>query len=187
MDADWLLPGRLLLASRPAYPGYPGTPDYPLRYRHGLALLADFGVGVVWTFLADPDLERYGLEHWAEDLADLGIVLRRSPIADFGAPTPTQVADFTAQLLHDLETGPVALSCSAGLGRTGTMAACFLVSQGWSDREAITEVRRCRPGAVETSAQEALVTSYARRIRAAIAPPPPPDTATAGGNGRVPG
>ncbi len=185
MDADWLLPGRLLLASRPAYPGYPGTPDYLQRYRQELAQLAGFGVGVVWTFLSDPDLQRYGLEPWAADLADLGIVLRRSPIADFGTPTPAQVIAFTAQLPRDLETGPVALSCSAGRGRTGTMAACFLVGQGWSDRDAIAEVRRCRPGAVETDAQEAVVAGYAQSLRTpATAPSPPPDAAA--GNGRAP-
>ncbi|HCA46062.1 MAG TPA: protein-tyrosine-phosphatase, partial [Armatimonadetes bacterium] len=47
--------------------------------------------------------------------------------------------------------------CMAGLGRTGTMIACYLVSQGMPAEEAIAEVRRARPGSIQTEQQEQAV------------------------------
>jgi ADP-ribosyl-[dinitrogen reductase] hydrolase len=44
-----------------------------------------------------------------------------------------------------------------GLGRAGTIASRLLVELGWSPEEAIREVRRVRPGALETDEQEDFV------------------------------
>ena len=51
----------------------------------------------------------------------------------------------------------VGVHCMAGRGRTGTMIACYLVSQGMSAEDAIAEVRRARPGSIQTEAQEQAV------------------------------
>ncbi len=51
--------------------------------------------------------------------------------------------------------------CSSGYGRSGTMAACYLVAEGRSPEEAIREMRRLRPGAIETDEQEAMVRAWA--------------------------
>jgi len=48
-----------------------------------------------------------------------------------------------------------------GRGRTGVMAACFLVHfYGQSPERAITNVRLMRPGSVETYEQEKAVVKY---------------------------
>jgi atypical dual specificity phosphatase len=47
--------------------------------------------------------------------------------------------------------------CDAGAGRTGTMLACYLVSKGYDAAKAIGEVRRKRPGSIETPGQEEIV------------------------------
>ncbi len=59
----------------------------------------------------------------------------------------------------------VLVHCGGGYGRTGTMLACFLVSQGWGPEEAIAEVRASRPGSVVARAQQSCVFKYAARAR----------------------
>ena len=59
---------------------------------------------------------------------------------------------------------PVGVSCGAGLGRTGTMLACYLVSNGLDAEKAINEVRAKRPGSIETKAQSDAVHAYAGQL-----------------------
>jgi rhodanese-related sulfurtransferase len=55
----------------------------------------------------------------------------------------------------------IAVHCAAGLGRSGTVAAKLLVDCGMSADAAIAHVRACRPGAIETTAQEHYVRTAA--------------------------
>ena len=52
--------------------------------------------------------------------------------------------------------------CGAGLGRTGTVLAAWLVTHGRDADEAVAEVRAKRPGSVETPAQEHAVWMFAQ-------------------------
>jgi protein-tyrosine phosphatase len=49
---------------------------------------------------------------------------------------------------------PVGIHCTAGLGRSGTMAAVDLLANGAAADEAIATVRHLRPESIETEAQE---------------------------------
>ncbi len=76
------------------------------------------------------------------------------PIADFTAPTLEQMIEFVDVATESTGRGePVAVHCAAGLGRSGTMAAVYLVANGASADEAIARVRELRPGSIETEAQ----------------------------------
>lgn len=59
------------------------------------------------------------------------------------------------------ENRPLAVHCSGGKGRTGTMLAAYLIKvQRLSAREAIEQIRKLRPGSVESKKQELRLYEY---------------------------
>jgi len=88
------------------------------------------------------------------------------PIRDFSAPSPDAIDRAIAAIDAAIARGQiVAVHCGGGLGRTGTIVACYLVSRGLTAEAAIARVRALRPGSVETHAQAAAVAAYERRLR----------------------
>ena len=84
------------------------------------------------------------------------------PIPDGGAPTMAQAEEFVRFITDQrLANRPVAIHCEAGLGRTGTMLATYLIAQGASDRAAIQQVRAAEKVAVETPRQIEFLERYA--------------------------
>lgn len=104
-----------------------------------------------------------------ELLTSLDLQAKHVPIADFSAPTISQVEQALEGIKHFLENNrPVAIHCGAGLGRTGTILACYLVWQGIAGQDAIAQVRAQQPGSIETEEQEALIYQYERLLREAL-------------------
>jgi len=63
------------------------------------------------------------------------------PIPDGGAPTLEQANKFVQFITAQRNANrPVVVHCEAGIGRTGTMLATYLISQGDDARTAITKV-----------------------------------------------
>jgi atypical dual specificity phosphatase len=84
------------------------------------------------------------------------------PVPDFTPPELDQIQrmiEFIDQ--QTAEKRPVVVSCYAGIGRTGTVLACYLVHRGASPEDAINRIRELRQGSVQTPEQEAAVYGYA--------------------------
>lgn len=95
----------------------------------------------------------------------LGLTDCNEPVSDFTAPDKAQIDRMIIFITKSLAEGkPVGISCGAGLGRTGTILACYLVSSCLSSEEAISEVRAKRPGSIETKEQEEAIITYASRL-----------------------
>ena len=129
---------------------------WPRNLRQALEFLHDQGIGVIVSLTEFP-LQRALVE-------EFGMEYHHMPIPDFTAPTYEQIRRFIGIVNHALRLDRrVVVHCLAGRGRTGTLAACWLVSRGHSSTEAIEEVRRMRPGSVESACQEEAVHEFAYR------------------------
>ena len=95
---------------------------------------------------------------------ELGLVDMAEYVPDFQAPTVSQIDRIIAFVRHHIgNDAPVAVCCKAGLGRTGTVLACYLVHTGYTARDAIERVRSLRPGSVESPFQQEFVYRYEDR------------------------
>jgi atypical dual specificity phosphatase len=126
---------------------------YP-RDDAALRKLADAGVRLI--------VNLHRRQHPSAQLSSLGLQELHLPVEDFTPPSQAQLHTGVAAMREQIDAGtPVAVHCGGGLGRTGTLVACYFVSRGLSAEEAIATVRTARPGSVETPAQEAAVQQFA--------------------------
>jgi len=160
----WLWPGRLLAGE---HPGYHGEATLAARVqalrRAGISRFVDL------TARGDP-VPPYGALLPAADAQ------RHShPVTDFGVPDRAGMQAILATIDAAIEGGQgVYLHCRAGIGRTGTVAAIWLIEQGLDAEQALdllqlkwqaVDKHGSEPHTPETDAQRAFVRAWTRRAR----------------------
>jgi len=96
-------------------------------------------------------------ESWIKDVKYLHM-----PTEDLSAPDMEKIdeaVDFIHKRIQSDEA--VMVHCAAGIGRTGTVLACYLVKyKKMSVSDAIEKVRKERPGSIQSESQELAVSLY---------------------------
>jgi hypothetical protein len=145
-DSYWLLDGQLLAGE---YPGSWTRADATEKL--GLFLAAGIRTFIDLTEETDP-LDRY--ESTLTELAcDHGLECRyhRFGIRDLGVPTRELMGEILKAIKAELDDGrPVYFHCWGGIGRTGTVAGCWLVEQGLSADDALARVQMLRWGSADS-------------------------------------
>ncbi|HJN86952.1 MAG: dual specificity protein phosphatase family protein [Dehalococcoidia bacterium] len=97
----------------------------------------------------------------------VGLVDLFEPVPDFSAPEMHQIKRMVRFIEEQIETWdrPVVVTCMAGIGRTGTVLACYMVHVGYTPRNAIKLVRDLRPKSLENWLQERAVHEFADLLK----------------------
>ncbi|MEO9307641.1 Dual specificity protein phosphatase 23 [Nitrosotalea sinensis] len=101
-------------------------------------------------------------EQWVKDVKYLHV-----PTEDFSAPDMQQI-DEAVEFIQTriVNNEPVMVHCAAGIGRTGTILACYLVKyHKISAKDAIQKVRKERPGSIQSESQEIAIGLYYKFLK----------------------
>ena len=144
LDWDWILEEKLVASERPRSQDLPGIKKH-------------LGIKAIVS-LTELPLDRYLV-------SSHGFEYIHIPIIDFTAPTQNQIDEYVAFVDKMLaQKKPVLTHCAAGLGRTGTMLACYLVHLCRTSQQAIVEIRRKRPSSIQVDSQILSIEIYAKRL-----------------------
>lgn len=129
----WLEPGKLAGMSRPP------LEDLPVLYQAGMR-------GIVSVMDEPSGIQEY---------KDSGFQALWLPITGGKSPTVEQVLEFV-QFADSLlkKNQVVAVHCTSGNRRTGTLLATYLIVSGNSPDQALTQLQQARPSAQLRDAQK---------------------------------
>ena len=99
---------------------------------------------------------------WVQDVNYLHVLSNDMGIPEFN--DLIYAVDFIHRKITNNE--PVLVHCLAGMGRTGTILACYLVKyQNMSADEAIQKVREERPGSIQSYPQEEIIFRFSKSLQ----------------------
>ena len=115
------------------------------------------GVKSIVTIREDP-LD----DDWVKDVNYLHVSSNDMGVPEFA--DLTFAVDFIHRRITNSE--PVMVHCLAGMGRTGTLLACYLIKyQKMSANEATEKVRRERPGSIQSYPQEEIIFRFEKFLK----------------------
>ena len=124
-------------------------------------------VKLVVTLLDSDEIEDLGIISFSTFLMDNGFHWIHCPIRDRSTCSDQKRI---RTLLEDIKevlkpNDSVVIHCHAGLGRTGLLAATFLVSMGLAAESAIKAIRKTRPGSIDTIQQVRYIKEWGFRFK----------------------
>jgi len=101
-------------------------------------------------------------DEWIKDVNYLHVHSNDMGIPEFSDLVNS--VDFIHQRITNEE--PVLVHCLAGLGRTGTILACYLIKyEDMTANDAIEKVRRERHGSIQSFSQEEIIFRFEKFVR----------------------
>ena len=100
-------------------------------------------------------------EEWVNNVGYLQV-----PTPDLTAPDMDRI-DIAVDFIHKEISNDqaVMVHCAAGMGRAGTILACYLVKyQKYSAKDAIKKIRKERPGSIQSEIQELAISFYEKHV-----------------------
>jgi|JI9StandDraft_1071089.scaffolds.fasta_scaffold00269_36 protein-tyrosine phosphatase/nicotinamidase-related amidase len=144
----------------------PGRKDRARSITTDLKVIKSNDIKAVVSLITELEYEEYGVQRLKSAYADAGLATCYFPIIDQGIPDYATM-DKNLNWMHEIlsKNQNVLIHCVGGLGRSGTVAACYLVKYyGLSAKEAIARVRKYRSlRAVESIEQERFIEEFAKR------------------------
>ena len=137
-ESYWLVPGRLLVGE---YPGSQSRAEAMERLRRFLQA----GVTCFVDLTEPRELPSYEALLPFSTPEGRRVEYLREPIPDHGVPQGREVMERALAMIDDaLAAGHVVyLHCRAGLGRSATVAGCWLARRSGTPGQALEELQRC--------------------------------------------
>eukprot|EP00002_Diphylleia_rotans_P019911 TRINITY_DN3850_c0_g1_i3.p1 TRINITY_DN3850_c0_g1~~TRINITY_DN3850_c0_g1_i3.p1 ORF type:complete len:477 (-),score=53.02 TRINITY_DN3850_c0_g1_i3:601-2031(-) len=152
-DMNWIIPGKFLAFSGP----------------HATSII-DNGIRTLTPDYYVPHFRRMGIAavirlnkkiYDRRKFTDAGIKHHELYFTDGSSPSELILKKFLE--IVESEPGAIAVHCKAGLGRTGTLIACYMMKHyRFTASEAIAWIRICRPGSVIGPQQHYLMDMQAK-------------------------
>ncbi len=153
VDGPW--PGRMALAARPR--GGDWLEDEIAGWRGA-------GVSAIVSLLKPEEERELSLENEEREAQTQGMEFISLPITDRGVPDAEAELTSTLERLEGILSAGrnVVIHCRQGVGRTGLLAACMLISRGLLPEDAIRILSAARGAPIpETPEQRRWIDHYA--------------------------